>query len=130
MWVALSRGFLLSGRGLDNIAEAVLDINVNKLSQKSNWDQLPLPHYLQKYAAKDALCSLLLYEHLNSIPDLTLPPKPKDMKPGMTVDIAPYLGKINIFNKGCRAASGTIVEKSQSWNVPTHLSTKAEIAHG
>lgn len=130
--MALSRGVCLSGNGLDSVAPAVIKKDCPKDSQIEAWGwkaNYSLPPHLQKYAAKDALFSLQIYDNLASMIDLTISPRPEDIGPGMLVDLAPYYtANMNIFNCGCTGALARIAEDQTSWRVPENLSIQPNVA--
>lgn len=111
--MTLSRAMSIGGRSLDSIAKAVLGMPVDKGLQNSNWESTSLSENALKYAAKDVLISLELCFELSRYPDLTTLPTPDQIIGGLAVDIAPYLGSTTIFNKGCSAGYGIVVEDTQ-----------------
>ena len=122
--MTLSRGISIGGRSLDSIAKAVLGMPINKGLRNSNWEATSLSENAVKCASNDALISLELHLELSRHPDLTTPPMRHQIMGGLEVGIAPYLGSSTIFNKGCSAGCGIVVEDTQHWTVPSHLHVK------
>ena len=125
--MASARGIVTNGRGLDAVSNAILGEPVDKRLQLSDWRRYPLSQQQQKYAAKDAKNSLEIYEHLEQLPDLTVPPPLDTITAGLEVDISPYSGKT--FNLGCCAATGIIAE-DQIWDNPKRLKINGNIVNG
>ena len=125
--MASARGIVTNGRGLDAVSNAILGDPVDKGLQLSDWRRYPLSRHQQQYAAKDAKNSLQIYECLEPLPDLTVPPPLNTITAGLEVDISPYTGKT--FNLGCCAATGIIAE-DQMWDNPKRVKINGNILNG
>ena len=112
------RGVLVNGKGIDAISAVLLGERVDKGPRLSDWSMPKLSTNLRMYAAKDARNSLLCYEHLAKLPDLTESPSPNEIKAGLQVDIAPYMG--SNYTIGSCAAIGEI-DMNQKWSMPENL---------
>ena len=112
------RGVLVNGKGIDAISAVLLGERVDKGPRLSDWSMPNLSTNLRMYAAKDARNSLLCHEHLAKLPDLTESPSPNEIKAGLKVDIAPYMG--SNYTIGSCAAIGEI-DMNQKWLLPANL---------
>lgn len=95
-----------AGAGLDLICRRVLNVQLDKSLQCSDWSG-DLSESQINYAAVDAAVSLEAGEGLDKMPDLTRRLTPEELTPGRKVDLLPQSG--NVACMATRAATATIV---------------------
>ena len=122
-----TRGVTTNGRSLEAMSHSILGQSLDKGLQISNWNRFPLSPLQKQYAAKDAKNSLELYEYIDKLPDLTVPPSLSKISAGLEVDIAQYTGRV--FNLGCCAATG-VIAIDQKWDNQRNINIDGNIANG
>lgn len=85
----------------------------------SKWSNIELTDAQKKYAALDAMKSLEVYEHLESLPDLTIRLSPEMAMPNLVVDVVPSHG--NVASMATRAAIGQLLDGKLGCHSPVGI---------
>ena len=99
--------------GLAELSKIVLKVTLDKrcLDPVSDWGQKELTDSQVRYAALDAIMSLLIYQELEKLPDLTQRYAIKDVVVGTPINLVPIHG--SVASMATRAATGIIVGDTQ-----------------
>jgi hypothetical protein len=118
--MARQRDVVKSGNvSLQDLVRVTLNEHLDKqlqISSTTSWSAKVLSPAQERYAALDAIKSLEVYFHLQTLKDLTLRLHSNVLGPDFKVDIVPATGCVTVL--GSRAAIGTVQSGTTQWSPP------------